>query len=128
MNNEQIVFLQTLGGILLACAMAGTLGWFMGRDNGYSKGNFRGWEDADKHYGSEIHNYKEYRARISKQLASPPPGWFVLGSHIDQPDIQLEFWGDDGGVPIWERPTPPTSSTTKTVSNLNLHVKSDSAG
>lgn len=35
---------------------------------------------------------------------TPPPGWFVFGTHIDSPG-PLEFWGEDGGgMPIWERP------------------------
>ena len=48
---------------------------------------------------------EEYRA-LKNQLLEPPRGWFVLGSHIDQPDVCLEFWGDEGGVPLWERPVP----------------------
>ena len=44
---------------------------------------------------------------LQRQLASPPPGWHTFGTHIGQPEIALEFWGDDGaGFPIWERPAP----------------------
>lgn len=35
-------------------------------------------------------------------------GWLPFGSHVDQPDIPLEFEGDDGGVPLWERPAGRT--------------------
>lgn len=50
---------------------------------------------------------------LIRMLSSPPPGWYVLGTHIDPDtgkalDVELEFWGDDGGVPFWERPKPPT--------------------
>jgi len=41
---------------------------------------------------------------LQRQLTQPPTGWYVFGTHIDQPDVRLEFWGDEGGVPIWERP------------------------
>ena len=45
-----------------------------------------------------------YRHEYRRLQAQPAPGWFVFGSHIDEPDILLEFWGDDAGTPIWERP------------------------
>ena len=47
------------------------------------------------------------RRELMVTLASPPSGWFVLGSHIDDPDVDLEFWGNDAGVPLWERPAAP---------------------
>lgn len=43
-------------------------------------------------------------------LANPPAGWYTFGTHIDREtgkglDVDLEFWGDDGGgIPLWERP------------------------
>lgn len=48
---------------------------------------------------------------LVRQLADPPDGWSTFGTHIDPAtgkalDVELEFWGDDGGVPIWERPVP----------------------
>ena len=47
----------------------------------------------------------EYRL-LQRQLATPPEGWFPFGTHIDRPDVpRLEFWGDHGGIPLWERPT-----------------------
>lgn len=45
--------------------------------------------------------------RLNVQFASPPPGWFTFGTHVDS-DVKLEFWGDDAGVPIWERPAKTT--------------------
>lgn len=42
-------------------------------------------------------------ARLREQLASPPPGWYTLGTH-GHAETPMEFWGDDGGVPMWERP------------------------
>lgn len=51
-----------------------------------------------------VGGYQAERTAILRQIATPPPGWFTFGTHVDQPDIALEFWGDDGGVPIWERP------------------------
>lgn len=41
---------------------------------------------------------------------TPPPGWFVFGTHAnDGSDAPLEFYGDDGGgMPVWERPAAPT--------------------
>ena len=37
---------------------------------------------------------------------SPPPGWFVFGSHVDA-DTELDFYGEEfteDGLPLWERP------------------------
>lgn len=51
-----------------------------------------------------LEGYKTQYKDLQHQLASPPPGWFTFGTHIDQPDVMLEFWGDEGGIPIWERP------------------------
>lgn len=32
-------------------------------------------------------------------------GWYPFGSHVDKPDVQLEFDGADlCGEPMWERP------------------------
>tara|TARA_R110002051_G_scaffold60546_9_gene110969 strand:+ start:77109 stop:77507 length:399 start_codon:yes stop_codon:yes gene_type:complete len=64
---------------------------------------------------------EEYRA-LKNQLLEPPRGWFVLGSHIDQPDVCLEFWGDEGGVPLWERPVP--AMDTKYVVTVLVDEKS----
>lgn len=40
---------------------------------------------------------------------TPPPGWFVFGTHAnDGSDAPLDFYGDDGGgMPVWERPAAP---------------------
>lgn len=40
---------------------------------------------------------------------STPDGWFPLGSHLDQPWIELEFSDevDESGVALWERLVPP---------------------
>lgn len=47
--------------------------------------------------------------RLQQTLASPPEDWYTFGTHVDHPDQELEFWGDDGtGTPIWERPIPTT--------------------
>lgn len=57
------------------------------------------------HFETEQENERltaEYH-RLYRELASPPPGWFTFGSHVGQ-TVRLEFWGDDGGMPIWERP------------------------
>lgn len=42
--------------------------------------------------------------RLRSLLANPAPGWFTLGTHADQPGVQLEFWGQDDDLPVWERP------------------------
>lgn len=40
-------------------------------------------------------------------LFHPPEGWFIFGTHVDDPtvlDRGLEFWGEDeAGMPLWER-------------------------
>lgn len=51
------------------------------------------------------------RAPFQLILAMPAPGWFTFGSHADQPDLELEFWGAEtslDGLPIWERPAAPS--------------------
>ncbi|MBF4459504.1 hypothetical protein [Pseudoclavibacter sp. VKM Ac-2867] len=56
------------------------------------------------------------RARYQLILASPPPGWSTFGTHIDQPDVELEFWGAEtslDGLPIWERPRTALHALTK---------------
>lgn len=60
--------------------------------------------DAFERIESRLRGFEQERDYTLKQLASPPPGWFTFGTHIEQPDVALEFWGDEGGVPIWERP------------------------
>lgn len=60
-------------------------------------------------YRSNLETQVEEYDYLLEQLSSPPPGWYVLGTHIDREtgkalDVELEFWGDDGGVPFWERP------------------------
>jgi hypothetical protein len=51
-----------------------------------------------------IRGERAMREDYQRILASPPEGWSTFGTHIDQPNVELEFWGEDGGVPIWERP------------------------
>jgi len=43
---------------------------------------------------------------------TPPPGWFDFGTHVDHPDVQLEFssQGTDG-LPLWERPVDYVEAT-----------------
>lgn len=32
-------------------------------------------------------------------------GWSSFGSHVDRPEVELEFDGqDEAGMPLWERP------------------------
>lgn len=52
------------------------------------------------------HTQELHRLRV--ELASPPDGWSTFGTHADT-DADLEFWGDDQGTPIWERPVPAAS-------------------
>lgn len=55
---------------------------------------------------AELHHLEGYRIEhdaLKRQLAAPPAPWVTFGSHVDQPDVALEFWGDEGGVPLWER-------------------------
>lgn len=63
--------------------------------------------------------YKDALDQVLKQLASPPKGWFVFGHHMDQPKVDLEFWGDDGGgLPIWERPKLEESELAKRLAEI----------
>lgn len=53
------------------------------------------------------------RAPFQRILATPAPGWFTFGTHVDQPDLELEFWGAEtspDGLPIWERPAAPAEA------------------
>jgi hypothetical protein len=45
-----------------------------------------------------------------RHLLNPPPGWFVFGTHADQPGLRLEFWGNQDGFPVWEREAKPVSA------------------
>lgn len=38
--------------------------------------------------------------------SEPPTGWYLFGSHVDQPDVPLEFSAELGEdlLPLWERP------------------------
>lgn len=56
----------------------------------------------------QLIGYRTEYLALQRQLASPPAGWFPFGHHIDIPD-PLEFWGDQGGIPLWERPTSGTA-------------------
>lgn len=58
-------------------------------------------------YRSNLEAQVEEYDYLLEQLASPPPGWYTLGTHVNLEtgealDVELEFWGDDGGVPFWE--------------------------
>jgi len=56
--------------------------------------------------GEQHDPYRGPYERLQRTLASPPPGWFTLGTHAGQ-DTPLEFWGQgDDGLPLWERPAP----------------------
>lgn len=54
-----------------------------------------------------VESIRDEIEELHRQLASPPEGWFTFGTHIDRPEVQLEFWGDDDGLPLWERPKRP---------------------
>lgn len=55
----------------------------------------------------------EYDA-LRRELATPPAGWFPFGHHVTQPNVgELEFWGDEAGLPIWERPVAGTDTLSK---------------
>ena len=48
---------------------------------------------------------------LKDAVVRPPEGWFTLGTHAStadltagEPDLALEFWGMEGGLPLWERP------------------------
>lgn len=44
----------------------------------------------------------------------PPSGWFMFGTHVDQPNVQLEFWGEgEDNLPIWERPVETPENERK---------------
>jgi hypothetical protein len=56
-------------------------------------------------------NEELFRCRVSinwltRQLMSPPEGWYTFGYHAQRPPVpELEFWGqDEDGDPLWERP------------------------
>lgn len=52
----------------------------------------------------------DYANRYALVLENAPPdGWFMFGSHIDCPWMDLEFSDvvEDDGLPKWERPLPP---------------------
>lgn len=38
-----------------------------------------------------------------------PEGWHTFGTHVDRPDVRLEFSDETGedGLPWWERPIAP---------------------
>lgn len=40
------------------------------------------------------------------EFVEPPPGWFTFGTHLDFPDVPLQFSKETGedGLPLWERP------------------------
>jgi hypothetical protein len=41
------------------------------------------------------------------EMAAAEDGWVPFGSHVDQPNIRLEFMGvGDDGLPTWERKHP----------------------
>lgn len=56
-------------------------------------------------------NEELFRCRVSinwltRQLMSPPEGWYVFGHHAGWTiKPELEFWGEgEDGLPLWERP------------------------
>ena len=60
---------------------------------------------AEEGTGQQYDPYRGPYERLQRTLTRPPVGWFSFGTHVDQPDVKLEFWGtDDGGMPLWERP------------------------
>jgi hypothetical protein len=52
---------------------------------------------------------REEMSLLRQQFASPPPGWEPFGTNIDYPG-PVEFWGNEHGLPIWERRVIPTLS------------------
>lgn len=45
----------------------------------------------------------------------PPAGWETFGSHVDRPDVELEFStrvGPEDGLPLWERPRLLAAAST----------------
>lgn len=55
------------------------------------------------------------RPAARQQWIEPPDGWFSFGSHVGCPWIPLEFSEetDEGGNPLFERPTPPAGAATE---------------
>lgn len=53
----------------------------------------------------------DWVAGVMRQLANPPEGWSTFGTHVDQPGVTLELWGELDGTPIWERPVPTGTGT-----------------
>lgn len=53
--------------------------------------------------------FEETYRDLQRELTTPPEGWFVFGTHIDIPG-PLEFWGNEAGLPIWERPITEETS------------------
>lgn len=40
------------------------------------------------------------------RFQAPPEGWAAFGTHVDQPDLKLEFSAEvdeEDGLPLWER-------------------------
>lgn len=66
-----------------------------------------------------LHGYRDEYLAMKQQLVQPPAGWSVFGTHIDSPDVALEFWGNDGGMPIWERPAPPVDAAYVVTAHVN---------
>lgn len=55
----------------------------------------------------QLIGYRTEYVVLQRELATPPPGWFAFGHHVNDPEKRrLEFWGDEAGLPIWERPVP----------------------
>lgn len=49
--------------------------------------------------------------RVKRIELTPPPGWFMFGTHVDDP-TPLEFYGSEfteSGMPMWERPAQAES-------------------
>lgn len=82
----------------------------VGRVYGLLRNALADWKLRELHHfeteqeNAQLVGYKEEYQRLKAQLATPPAGWYMFGTHVDVPDVRLEFWGDEGGVPIWERP------------------------
>lgn len=60
-------------------------------------------EVMPRHAHAELNRFVD--AIMAEVFASPPPGWSVFGSHVDDPG-PLEFWGEhlsNDGLPVWER-------------------------
>ena len=68
----------------------------------------------------ELHHFEveQENARLHAQFASPPAGWSTLGTqgHAETP---MEFWGDDAGLPIWERPKSDDDYTRMMVARVD---------